>query len=225
MKIRRILVDRNLSSGVLAALEIPVLKHGLDDARPQLRVMRTKNAFLLALYQNISDHFFGRQFTGHGFFLFRSRQVFGFHKGKIKPWLHGFAQIEMGENGCAQFCHGITFFGDAFFQYVCKKTAVLLLKGFQEFFLAGKIRIERAHAHAGFTAQVPHGHGLKAFFVGDLEGSAVNVVQVLYCRGFFFDENGFSIFEIGFSADVLPGKVVFFLKFRKRHSPSPRLDY
>jgi hypothetical protein len=29
---------------------------------------------------------------------------------------------------------------------------------------------------------------------------------------------------IGFSADILPEKKIFFLKFRKRHSPSPLLD-
>ncbi len=98
---------------MLAAFEIPILKHGFDNPCPHLRIVGIKKACLLPHNENVSDHFFRILFTGNGFFLFCAGQVFGFHKGKIEPRLHGLAQKQMGFDSCAQFVDGMAFFGDA----------------------------------------------------------------------------------------------------------------
>ena len=137
----------------------------------------------------------------------------------VWPWIAGFACLSLASAVASGLSdeESDRAGGKRTFASTFGNRAALMLQHFKQLFFALEIRIQGTHAEIGFTAQIPHTHGLKTFFIADLQRSAKNAFKVFNNRVFFFNPDGFAVVCINFPTDILLGKADLFLKFSVVH--------
>ena len=179
---------------IFAALQIPILKHGLQTTRGQMAVNVTELTTNPSRLEDINEKLFGKSLALHGLGLFCFRKVLGFHVRKVKPWLHDLAQIQMRPHGSPQFFSWAILPGDRLHQKLFGDSALLLLQHRQDFILAGK-----------------------ALPIADFQSGAENLFEIGEGFALFLDPDGIPVVGQRLTVKIRLGSPDHFLEIGIRH--------